>query len=210
MSTLRRNRIYNINECIVFAKTNEPFGGLSNMASGYPLFVNDNIIPSSEALYQAMRYSLFPQIQHEIISQHSPMTAKMISKKYYAYTRQDWEDIKIKVMRWVLEIKLSQHWTKFSALLDETGDKPIVELSNKDKVWGATKISDTQLSGVNALGRLLMELRENYVRSHRYIECVNPPVSVAGYRLYDHDISLICNEDYFLNNPDEEIEAEFA
>lgn len=204
MNTARKNRIYNINECIVFAKTNEPFGSLSNMASGYPLFINDNIIPSSEALYQAMRYSLFPHIQHEIISQHSPMTAKMISKKYHTYTRQDWEDIKIKVMRWALQVKLSQHWTKFSALLDATGNKPIVEYSTKDKVWGATKISDTQLSGVNALGRLLMELRENYVRANQHIECVTPPSNVAGFRLYDHDIDMVCNEDYFLNNPDEE------
>ena len=210
MSTARKNRIYNISECIVFSKTNEPFGCLSNMASGYPLFINDNIIPSSEALYQAMRYSLFPHIQHEIISQHSPMTAKMISKKYYAYTRQDWEDIRIKVMRWALEIKLSQHWTKFSALLDATGNKPIVEFSTKDKVWGATKINDTQLSGVNALGRLLMELRENYIYNSQRIECVKAPTNVAGFRLYDHDIDMVCNEDYFLNNPDEEREVEFV
>ena len=67
MAVKLTNRIYRIDECIVFAKTSEPFGGLSNMAPGYPLFINDNIIPSSEALYQAMRYSLFPSIQHEII-----------------------------------------------------------------------------------------------------------------------------------------------
>jgi len=179
------------------------------MASGYPLFINDNIIPSSEALYQAMRYSLFPKIQHEIISQSSPMTAKMISKKYYAYTRQDWENIKIKIMRWVLEIKLSQHWTKFSDLLRSTGAKQIVEYSAKDKIWGATKFSDTQLSGVNALGRLLMELREKYVDNNQPIECVTPPLHIAGFRLYDHDIDVICNEEFFLNNPDEE-EVAFA
>jgi len=67
MAVKLTNRIYRIDVCIVFAKTSEPFGGLSNMAPGYPLFINDNIIPSSEALYQAMRYSLFPSIQHEII-----------------------------------------------------------------------------------------------------------------------------------------------
>ncbi len=210
MAVKLNNRIYSIDQCIVFAKTNEPFGGLSNMAPGYPLFVNDNIIPSSEALYQAMRYPLFPSIQHEIISQGSPMTAKMISRKHNGFTRQDWEDVKIKVMRWVLEIKLSQHWEKFSNLLDSTGDKPIVEYSAKDKIWGATKINANQLKGVNALGRLLMELRENYVRRNQRIECVTAPVKIAGFRLYDHEIDTVCNEDYFLNEPDEEREMEFA
>lgn len=209
MNTGQVNRIYNIKECIVFAKTNEAFGGLSNMAPGYPLFINDNIIPTSEALYQAMRYSLFPKIQNEIISQHSPMTAKMISKKYRIYSRQDWNSTRIKIMRWALEIKLSQHWTTFSALLDATGDKPIVEYSSKDAFWGAMKINGDQLSGVNALGRLLMDLREKHVRTNTKINCVNP-VNVAGFRLYDHDIDLVCNEDYFLNSPDEEFEMEFA
>lgn len=209
MNTGQENRIYNINECIVFAKTNEPFGGLSNMAAGYPLFINDNIIPNSEALYQAMRYSLFPKIQYEIISQHSPMTAKMISKKYRAYSRQDWESVRIKIMRWALEIKLSQHWITFSELLKATEDKPIVEYSRKDNFWGATKINDNQLSGVNALGRLLMDLREKHARTDTKIDCVNP-VNIAGFRLYDHDIDLVCDENYFLNNRDEEYSMEFA
>src|SRR5690606_33373290 len=112
MKTDKENmRLYNIAEVITFSKTNEAFGELSNMSSKFPLFVNDIVIPSSEALYQAMRYSLFPKAQNEIIVQASPMTAKMISKKYNQYSRQDWELIKLKVMRWVMEIKLSQHWS---------------------------------------------------------------------------------------------------
>lgn len=44
-------RLYNIAEVITISKTNEVFGELSNMSSKFPLFVNDIIIPSSEALY---------------------------------------------------------------------------------------------------------------------------------------------------------------
>ena len=59
-------RNYNAKEAIVFRKTTEPFGGLSNMASGYALYINELIIPSSEHLYQAMRYPTNPEIQFEI------------------------------------------------------------------------------------------------------------------------------------------------
>ena len=74
-------RNYNAKEAIVFRKTTGPFGGLSNMASGYALYINEVIIPSSEHLYQAMRYPTNPEIQFEIINQDNAMKAKMISNK---------------------------------------------------------------------------------------------------------------------------------
>lgn len=99
-------RTYNSSEVIAFKSTKEEFGGLSNMAPGYSIRVNDVIIPSAEALYQACRFPLFPHIQEEIINQNSPMTAKMVSRKYTTHTRQDWEEIKYAVMYWVLKVKL--------------------------------------------------------------------------------------------------------
>lgn len=196
-------RTYRVDEVITFSKTNEEFGELSNMSSKFPLFVNDIIIPSSEALYQAMRYSLFPKAQNEIIKQISPMTAKMISKKYYSYSRQDWDFIKLKVMRWVMEIKLSQHWNRLAPILKQTADKSIVELSHKDQFWGAISKGNGQLIGINALGRLWMDLRERYVLSNHKLECVEP-LSIAGFRLYDFDIDTICCENDFLENPEED------
>lgn len=75
-----------------FRKTTEPFGGLSNMASGYALYINEVIIPSSEHLYQSMRYPTNPEIQFgNYISQDNAMKAKMISNKYKShYSRPDW------------------------------------------------------------------------------------------------------------------------
>ena len=189
-----KNRTYAISESVIFAKTSEEFGGLSNMAPGYPLYINENIIPNSEALYQAMRYPLFPDIQFEIISQNSPMTAKMISKKYLEKTRQDWEQVKVKVMRWCLEVKLCQNWEKFSSLLNETGHKSIVEYSAKDSFWGALKTEDkNKLSGLNALGRLLMDLRERYVISDKELKKVIP-LNVTGFLLYGHQIEIVYND----------------
>jgi len=196
-------RLYNGNEVITFSRTNEGFGELSNMSSKFPLFVNDIIIPSSEALYQAMRYSLFPKAQNEIIKQASPMTAKMISKKYLPYSRQDWDLIKLKVMRWVMEIKLSQHWNKLAPILERTSNRPIVELSYKDQFWGAVNKGNGQLIGINALGRLWMDLREKHILNNHKLKCVEP-LSIAGFRLYDFDIETICCEDDFLENTKED------
>ena len=63
-------------------------------------------------------------------------------------------------MRWSLQVKLAQNWDKFSEALLETGDMPIVEHSRRDDFWGAKPIDSETLIGTNALGRLLMELRE--------------------------------------------------
>lgn len=192
---MHRYRLYHIDEVITFRKTNEEFGGLSNMASGYSLFINNIIIPSSEHLYQALRYPLFPDIQHEIISQDNAMKAKMISNKYKSkYSRPDWEDIQIKVMRWALEIKLSQNWDSFGDLLKRTANKDIVEFSHKDKIWGAV-LNNNVLEGVNALGRLLMELRSKYIHTNNRIYCVEP-LNISAFLLYDFHIERICDEAY--------------
>ena len=145
---------------ITFKKTKELYGGLSNMAPGFPIKINNIMIRNSEALYQALRYTEHPEIQKEIIMQNSPMTSKMKSKKHRALCREDWNDIRLKVMRWCLRVKLIQNWDSFGGLLIDTGDKQIVEESNKDRFWGAIPFDDGSLNGINALGRLLMELRE--------------------------------------------------
>lgn len=189
-----QNRIYNINEVISFRKTKEAFGGLSNMASGYGLNVNGIIIPTAEHLYQACRFPNHPELQESIIHEASPMNAKLISRKNTALTREDWNKVRVKIMRWCLEIKLSQNWEKFSALLIETGDKAIVEFTKKDKMWGATLEGNTY-TGINALGRLLMEVREKYVKTNMLPYCVSP-APIENFQLLSAQIGIVCNEAY--------------
>lgn len=83
-------RIYDPAGSAVFLKTRERFGGLSNMAAGFPLVVNGVPIRTSEALYQACRFPLKPEVQKLIIAERSPMTAKMRGKPYRNFTRPDW------------------------------------------------------------------------------------------------------------------------
>jgi type I restriction enzyme S subunit len=129
------------------------------MAGGYPLTLNGVLIPSSEALYQACRFPHHPNVQRLIISQASPMTAKMKGKPHRHLTREDWDAVRVKIMRWCLRVKLAEHWDRFRDLLLSTGARPIVEESYRDAFWGAKAIDRDTLRGCNVLGRLLMELR---------------------------------------------------
>ena len=183
-------RIYNRNECITFRKTKEVFGGLSNMAGGYNLKVNGVNILTSEALYQACRFPHLAEVQQLIIAQNSPMTAKIKSKPYRNQSRQDWDKVRVNIMRWCLRVKLVQNWEKFGQLLLQTGDKSIVEDSSKDDFWGAIPTEDNQLVGANVLGRLLMELREHLKQGANFLELVKIP-NIPNFDLFNQPIENI-------------------
>lgn len=195
-------RTYNKNEVITFSKTTAEFGGLSNMASGYSLFVNETNIANTEILYQACRFPLFPKIQEEIISQSNPMEAKEISRKYIQYSRQDWDVVKFDIMRWCLQVKLLQNYEKFSSLLLSTGDTPIVEFSMKDNVWGAVPVGKDLLKGKNALGRLLMEIREVYVKKSIEMEYVNS-LNIPAFLLFDRPIDKAHKPEFVIKDLDD-------
>jgi len=193
MSTETQIRTYKRAESAVFSKTKEGFGGLSNMAAGFPLRVNGAYIRTSEALYQACRFPHLPDVQRLIICEASPMTAKMKSKPYRKDSMPDWDRVRVKIMRWCLRVKLAQNWSDFSRLLLSTSDRPIVEESRKDDFWGAKVVSgDTDtLVGTNALGRLLMELREQVKHSNsdqlRRVE----PLPLADFLLFGEPIAVV-------------------
>ncbi|MPM99117.1 hypothetical protein SDC9_146308 [bioreactor metagenome] len=172
-----QNRTYDIDTCIAFRKTSEPFGGLSNMAPGYKIDIYGIEFLTSEALYQACRFPNHPEIQKQIIKQHSPMYAKDVSKKYANLTREDWDIERVKIMRWALRAKLVNNWYSFGELLKSTNGKIIVEDSPKDTFWGAQKI-EKNFVGINALGRLLMQLREQYlmIENQSLIKLVPPKI----------------------------------
>ncbi len=177
-------RHYLRSDCAVFRKTNEPFGGLSNMAGGYPLVVNGVKIRTSEALYQACRFPHLPDLQAQIIGERSPMAAKMRGKPFRSQSRPDWDAVRVSVMRWSLRVKILQHWSNFAGLLLETGDRPIVEHSRRDRYWGAVALNDEELEGQNVLGRLLMELRGEIleVEGPQAISPLQPP-DVPDFKL---------------------------
>jgi len=186
-------RTYRAAECVLFRSTKGEFGGLSNMAPGYPLEVNGVKVRTAEALYQACRFPHMPEVQRQIIGERSPMTAKMKSKRQRHQTRRDWYEIRVDVMRWCLRVKLAQNWGRFSRLLLATGNRPIVEYSPRDAFWGAKPVEgdDEVLRGVNALGCLLMELRSELQTDQkdalRHVE----PLAIPDFQLLGRAIGCV-------------------
>jgi len=151
--------------CLLFRKTNEIWGGFSNMCSGYPIVVNGVTWLTSEALYQALRFPERADIQEIIRNERSPMAAKMKSKPYRSScSRIDWDEVRVNAMLWCLAAKLIANEEKFGGLLRSSIARDVVEDSHKDRFWGAVKVSDDYLQGQNVLGVLIMRLRSMWGR----------------------------------------------
>ncbi|WP_276208651.1 NADAR family protein [Janthinobacterium agaricidamnosum] len=184
-------RTYTRSECVVFHRTKDPFGGLSNMAGGYAVTVNGVRFRTTEALYQACRFPQLPEVQRLVISEASPIVAKRKTMPFRDQTRKDWDSIRHKIMRWCLRVKLAQNYTEFGALLLSTGDGHIVEQSSKDTFWGARVIDQNTLAGENVLGRLLMELREDARIDEKQILRVVPPLPIPDFNLFGEPIEIV-------------------
>lgn len=181
----------------IFKKTHEQWGEFSNMASGFPIYINNCSIRSSEALYQALKFTEYPEVQEKIISQSSPMTAKMVAKPYKHLIRSDFEDKKILIMKWSVRAKLVCNYSRFAEILLASDNRMIVEESRRDNFWGAKRQSDNKLIGVNVLGRILMELRA--LIQTTYIDIL-PPLGIPNFLLYGQPIQTLYTNQNILKN----------
>jgi ribA/ribD-fused uncharacterized protein len=184
---------YRRSQCVTFLKTVDRWGGFSNMASGFPLVVNDIAIATSEALYQACRFPHRADVQREIVAQTNPMVAKMKSRKYRQDSRRDFISVRVPIMWWSLRVKLACNTATFAPLLLATEERTIVEQSSRDAYWGAVPSKDDKamLIGHNILGRLLVLLRraleDNGPRAMRAV----PPLPIADFLLYGDPIRTV-------------------
>jgi ribA/ribD-fused uncharacterized protein len=173
-----RVRMWNPKTSAVFFTVKERYGALSNMSNEFSLDVCGERVRSSEALYQALKFPHLPDVQRGIVEQKSPMSAKMMAKPHRLKIREDWEDVKVDVMWWVLRVKLRQNAVMFAKALEETKDLDIVEKSTKDAFWGAQNASENgvlMLEGANVLGQLLMKLRADLRNRPREMTVVPAP-----------------------------------
>lgn len=159
---------YQFSEAVSFLKTQESFGGLSNMAAGYPINLCGISCRTSEHLYQALKFPDHPEIQSEILAVPSPMGAKMVAKRCRQLIRPDWEEIKLAVMDYCVRAKLQCNFYLFGNLLRSTGNADIVEISPKhDTYWGCVPQGDL-LVGHNHLGIQLTNLRDQLVNDEDF------------------------------------------
>lgn len=177
-------RIYTPSECAVFFRAADKYGCFQNMANKFPLVVNAIKIPSSESLYQAMRYPHNPDIQRRIIQQGNGFSAKQESQLFTPETRADWFDVNVRIMEWTCAVKLMQHWETIVEVMSEIGvDKPIVEKSRHDDFWGAMPQSDGTLVGMNYLGRIWRKHYRKVVSEGRSAFTVLEPLDIPNFKL---------------------------
>ncbi len=132
----------------------EGFEFLSNMRL-YPIQALGTRFRASENLYQFSKLpkELREEYIHRFPKMH-PFVARKITRKLPV--REDWEEIKLKVMFDVLRLKFYQHPYLLRQLLHIEG--PLCEFNTwRDTYWGY----DINLQkGHNYLGKLLMLLRD--------------------------------------------------
>ena len=67
-----------------------------------PITIGRIEIQSSEHLYQAMRFPHLPDVQLQVLAADAPKTCKAIARQYDSFSRSNWGDIRVGVIRWRL------------------------------------------------------------------------------------------------------------
>jgi len=141
-----------MNKTIYFWDTKDENGWLSNFYPSEIIYM-DKKYPTSEHLYQALKFSrLSNPIHEEIRNATSPKKAKNIAhsnKKNYGHDTIE----KSSIMRMAIKHKFNQNNELKEKLINSKGK--IVENSPTDYFWGIGK----NKNGLNLMGLLLMELR---------------------------------------------------
>lgn len=152
-------------DVIKFSKNKDAYGWLSNM-SPYPIVFGNDTYRTSEALFQALRFS-DSNIQALIRAEKSPMTAKQVMRdnhQHLVVEKHSSRDVNNMIM--CLKLKLTQHPKLIDELIN-TGDALIVEdVTSRGDVdgnlfWGAMLV-DGEWVGKNTLGKCWMDLRTAY------------------------------------------------
>lgn len=153
-------------EAIGFTKVALPYGWMGNM-SPYPIEYGGVIWRTSEALFQAMRFT-DPEIKEAIRAEKSPMGAKFKAKSFAdqrtvePLSKEDVDNMKLCV-----RLKVEQHPGLKHELI-RTQNTYIFEdvtargLRGSNAFWGALRTDYTR-TGMNVLGKIWMELRDEFL-----------------------------------------------
>lgn len=194
--------IYDTFGCAAFRRSKDRHGELSNMTGGFPLTIAMTPLAitfqSPEALYQALKFPENHELQSLIARQRSGMEAKRVAYASAVTPRPDWHIRRVPAMALTLALKLEQHPQRFGQALRNTATAPIVESSSRDTFWGA-KPAGHSLAGVNALGKLLTQLRALLLETEDPQEAARRLADAARVHLradstYKEPLTILSNE----------------
>jgi len=151
---------------IWFKKVKEEYGWMGNMAP-YPIKYDGKVWLTSEALFQGMRYD-DEDIKEIIRKEKSPMGAKLKAKKFKdRMVVVPMSDLDVENMRKCVRMKFDQHPELKKELMKTKGVFIYEDIGNRNgernEFWGVKKISENEGNGQNMMGRILMELRDEYL-----------------------------------------------
>lgn len=143
---------------ICFYNANELYYELTNFYPS-PITINFITYPTVEHYFQSQKFSDI-NIRKQISMSNTPREAFNLAQNYSKQNPQsmhsDWHSSrKYRIMKEALIQKFSQNPTLRKLLID-TGNKVLVEHTDKDAEWG----DGGDGSGNNNLGKLLMEVRQ--------------------------------------------------
>ena len=153
-------RTYIKEQACGFRYTRATWGAFSNFQPlAVPIAAGPWLFATSEATYQAGKFPARPDVQRRIAEAPTAREAAAIGRTPDLGIDPGWNAQRVDVMRWVLRMKREANAAEIDAVLAETGERPIVEVSTRDPWWGARPVADS-FEGHNVLGRLWMELRQ--------------------------------------------------
>jgi len=112
--------------------------------------------PTVEHFYVSMKTTDI-ELRQTISKIETPGKAKRFGQKEIDI-RDDWDDIKISIMQYGLNVKFNKPY--FKELLLSTGDQKIIEGNLwHDNFYGSCHCDECGDKGRNILGKMIMELR---------------------------------------------------
>ncbi|TFK36687.1 hypothetical protein BDQ12DRAFT_736773 [Crucibulum laeve] len=146
-------RVQNIRQRIFFYDKGAPHYAFTNF-SPHPVQYQGKIYPTSEHLFQSLKFEHNPKLVEIIRSCPHPRDAFNQAKSLQNSVRDDWKRVKISKMDEILLLKFTQHPALLNELL-ATGDAELVEDSPVDAFWGI----GINGNGRNELGKSLERVR---------------------------------------------------
>jgi ribA/ribD-fused uncharacterized protein len=142
-------------QTIYFYTSTGAFGFLSNF-SRHGFELHGRYWPTAEHCFQAQKFAGTPY-EEQIRRAPSPKEAKRLGRSRERPIRDDWEQVKDRVMQEAVRRKFETHADIREKLL-ATGDASLVESSPGDYYWGC----GADGSGLNKLGEILMAVRQQF------------------------------------------------
>ena len=145
------------NDKIEFYEKFDNYGGFSNF-SDHPFILDNKCWRTSEHYYQACKFKRDSTVFTLIQQSKTPTEAKNLAYSFDV-DYKDWENRKILFMYNALIAKFRQN-EKLKELLLTTKNRYIIEKAVDDEYWGRGK----EGNGKNILGRLLMYVRDSFIK----------------------------------------------